>query len=177
MQTAQQSSGMQSDTDRLRARAVWLYHVEGCTQSDIATQLGINRIMVVRLLADARRRNEVRVTISTNLIDLVETERALEKRFGINRVILAPYSDPEGDPVKVIAAAAGAFISGEMKSGMTVGVGWGRTLYNTLAFIRGGAPFVTFGWSRYWAASPLPAGTTRPSSPGNLPNCFKAKAF
>lgn len=138
MQTAQQSSGMQSDSDRLRARAVWLYHVEGCTQSDIATQLGINRIMVVRLLADARRRNEVRVTISTNLIDLVETERALEKRFGINRVILAPYSDPEGDPVKVIAAAAGAFISGEMKSGMTVGVGWGRTLYNTLAFIRGG---------------------------------------
>lgn len=137
MQKAQQSSEMQSDTDRLRARAVWLYHVEGCTQSDIATQLGINRIMVVRLLADARLRNEVRVTISTNLIDLVETERALEKRFGINRVILAPFSDPEGDPVKVIAAAAGAFISGEMKSGMTVGVGWGRTLYNTLAFIRG----------------------------------------
>ena len=135
---------MQSDTDRLRARAVWLYHVEGCTQSDIATQLGINRIMVVRLLADARRRNEVRVTISTNLIDLVETERALEKRFGINRVILAPYSDPEGDPVKVIAAAAGAFISGEMKSGMTVGVGWGRTLYNTLAFIRGGGTLRDF---------------------------------
>jgi deoxyribonucleoside regulator len=137
MQPAQHSPGVQSETDRLRARAVWLYHVEGCTQGDIAIQLGINRIMVVRLLADARRRNEVRITIATNLTDLVQTERALEQRFGINRVILAPFTDPDGDPVRVIAAAAGAFISGEMKSGMTVGVGWGRTLYNTLAFIEG----------------------------------------
>ena len=137
MQTAHDSFGVQSETDRLRARAVWLYHVEGCTQGDIATQLGINRIMVVRLLADARRRNEVRITIATNLTDLVQTERAIEARFGIKRVILAPFTDPEGDPVRVIAAAAGAFISGTMKSGMTVGVGWGRTLYNTLAFIEG----------------------------------------
>ena len=137
MQPAQNSPGVQRETDRLRARAVWLYHVEGCTQGDIAAQLGINRIMVVRLLADARRRNEVRITIATNLTDLVQTERAIEARFGIKRVILAPFTDPEGDPVRVIAAAAGAFISGEMKSGMTVGVGWGRTLYNTLAFIEG----------------------------------------
>jgi deoxyribonucleoside regulator len=135
MQPAITSLGTQSETDRLRARAVWLYHVEGLTQNDIATQLGINRVMVVRLLADARRRNEVRVTISAPLTELMQLERALEIRHGIARVIVAPFSDPDGDPVKVIAAAAGAFISAEMKAGMTVGVGWGRTLYNTLPFI------------------------------------------
>ena len=137
MQPAGQTTAIQSETDRIRARAVWLYHVEGCTQNDIATQLGINRVMVVRLLADARRRNEVRITISAPLADLVELERETEKRFGIARVILAPFADPESDPVKVIAAAAGNFISGIMQSGMSVGVGWGRTLYNTLPFIEG----------------------------------------
>jgi deoxyribonucleoside regulator len=137
MQLATQASGPQSETDRLRARAVWLYHVEGLTQNDIATQLGINRVMVVRLLADAKRRNEVRVTISAPLAELVELERDVEARFGITRVIVAPFADSEGDPVRVIAAAAGNFISGLMKSGMTVGVGWGRTLYNTLPFITG----------------------------------------
>lgn len=137
MQPALQMTGAQSETDRLRARAVWLYHVEGCTQNDIATSLGINRVMVVRLLADARRRNEVRVTISAPLADLIELEREVETRFGINRVIIAPFADPDEDPVRVIAAAAGNFISGLMKSGMTVGVGWGRTLYNTLPFITG----------------------------------------
>lgn len=137
MQPANQATTAQSETDRLRARAVWLYHVEGSTQNDIATQLGISRVMVVRLLADARRRNEVRVTVSAPLAELIELERQLETRFNIARVIIAPFSDPDEDPVKVIAAAAGNFISGLMKSGMTVGVGWGRTLYNTLPFITG----------------------------------------
>ena len=137
MQAAEPAIAIQSETDRLRARAVWLYHVEGSTQNDIATKLGINRVMVVRLLADARRRNEVRVTISAPLADLVALERAVECRHGIGRVIVAPFTDPEGDPVRVIAAAAGNFISGGMRAGMTVGVGWGRTLYNTLPFITG----------------------------------------
>jgi deoxyribonucleoside regulator len=137
MQPANQATIAQSETDRLRARAVWLYHVEGSTQNDIATQLGISRVMVVRLLADARRRNEVRVTISAPLAELIELERQVETRFNIARVIIAPFADTDEDPVKVIAAAAGNFISGLMKSGMTVGVGWGRTLYNTLPFITG----------------------------------------
>ena len=137
MQLAIKSTGIQSEADRLRARAIWLYHVEGCTQNDIATQLGINRVMVVRLLADARRRNEVRISISAPLTELLLLEREMETRFGINRVIVAPFDDPDADPVKVIAAAAGNFISGEMKAGMTVGVGWGRTLFNTLPFITG----------------------------------------
>ena len=137
MQLAVHSTGIQNEADRLRARAIWLYHVEGCTQNDIATQLGINRVMVVRLLADARRRNEVRITISAPLTELLLLEREMETRFDINRVIVAPFADAEADPVKVIAAAAGNFISREMKAGMTVGVGWGRTLFNTLPFITG----------------------------------------
>lgn len=137
MQAAPQATAIQSEADRLRARAVWLYHVEGCTQNDIASQLGISRVMVVRLLADARRRNEVRITISAPLTDLIEIERDLEQRFDIRRVIVAPFTDTDGDPARAIAAAAGAYISGEMKPGMTVGVGWGRTLYNTLPFITG----------------------------------------
>ena len=137
MQPASAGSAAINETDRLRTRAIWLYHVEGDTQNDIATKLGISRVMVVRLLADARRRNEVRVSISAPLSELVELERAVEQRFNIQRVIVAPWTDPEEDPVKVIAAAAGSFISGVMRPGMTVGVGWGRTLYNSLPFIIG----------------------------------------
>ena len=137
MQQVLHGLGAQSEPDRLRVRAVWLYHVEGCTQNVIATRLGINRVMVVRLLADARRRNEVRITISAPLADLIGLERAIETRYRIGRVIIAPFSDPDQDPARVIAAAAGSFISGLMKSGMTVGVGWGRTLHNTLPFISG----------------------------------------
>ncbi|CUX58414.1 Deoxyribonucleoside regulator [Agrobacterium fabrum str. J-07] len=126
-----------TETDRLRARAVWLYFVEDKTQNEIAKILGINRIAIVRLLAEAKRRNEVRITISAPLADLSEIERGLEERYGIPRAIVAPFSEQQSDPTKVIAAAAGAYINSAMQSGMTVGVGWGRTLHNTLPFIAG----------------------------------------
>jgi DNA-binding transcriptional regulator LsrR (DeoR family) len=137
MQPASQATVALAEADRLRARSVWLYHVEGFTQNDIAQHLGISRVMVVRLLADARRRNEVRVTVSVPLAELTELERRLERSYSIGRVIVAPFADSDDDPVRVIAAAAGNFISGLMRSGLTVGVGWGRTLYNSLPFISG----------------------------------------
>lgn len=130
---------VQSEADRLRARVAWLYHVEGHTQNEIANRLGINRVMVVRMLAEARRRNEVRISITSPLSELVALERALEAAFDIRRVVIAPFAEEDGDPAQVIAAAAGAHIASSMAPGMSVGVGWGTTLYNTLPFITGGA--------------------------------------
>jgi hypothetical protein len=49
MQIALQSVGIQSEADRLRARAIWLYHVEGATQNDIAT---IRTIAPTALITD-----------------------------------------------------------------------------------------------------------------------------
>ena len=43
----------QIDTEeRFLAQVAWAYHVEGLTQNDVAQRLNINRVMVVRLLAD-----------------------------------------------------------------------------------------------------------------------------
>lgn len=122
---------------RLRVRATWMYFIEGRTQSEIAEILGVGRVTVVRLLADARRRREVQITITAPLAEVTEVERTLESRFGIEKAIVAPISGPEQDPAQVIAAAAGAFISQAMRSGITVGVGWGRTLYSALPYIVG----------------------------------------
>lgn len=79
----------------------------------------------------------MRITISAELGEIAGLERAVEQRYRIGRVIVAPLSDPSADPVKVIAAAAGNWISAAMRPGLTIGVGWGRTLYNSLNFIAG----------------------------------------
>ncbi|MBB3710478.1 DNA-binding transcriptional regulator LsrR (DeoR family) [Limimaricola variabilis] len=126
-----------SDNDRLRSRAVWLYYAEGLKQSEIAKILDVTRVTVVRLLADARRRNEVRITIRSPLTELAGTEFELRERYGIDEVILAPVSAPDADPTPAIAAAAGAWISSAITANMTVGVGWGRTLHSSLPFITG----------------------------------------
>lgn len=178
-QPTQEGFIAQSDTDRLRSRAVWLYYVEGCTQNAIASLLGINRVMVVRLLADARRRNEVRIIVSSPLADLVGREREIEARYDIKRVIVAPFSadaDAEADPVKVIAAAAGGYVSGLMKPGMTVGVGWGRTLYNMLPFIAG-ETLQDFRVVSLLGGIAAARRFNPPNSPGSSRNCFRARGF
>lgn len=121
--------------DRMRIRAAWMYFVEQMTQNDIADVLGVGRVTVVRMLAEARNRNEVKIAIEGELSEIVRLERALETTFGIEQAIVAPISDPGADPIPTISAATGAFLSEAMKPGMTVGVGWGRTLFASLSSI------------------------------------------
>lgn len=112
-----------------------MYFIEQMTQNDIAEVLGVGRVTVVRMLAEARLRNEVRIAIEGDLSDIIRQERALEQRFGVQRAVVAPLSGEGADPIPAIGAATGAYLSEVMKSGMSVGVGWGRTLFGTLPYI------------------------------------------
>jgi deoxyribonucleoside regulator len=122
-----------------RIRAAWLYFIEGMTQAEVAAKLGVNRIMITRLLSEARRRGEVIIRIESPIADLIELQNRLEDRFGLGRAIVAPCEDESDDPTKVIASAAGAYVSEMMRPNMTVGVGWGRTLHTMLPFVEGRA--------------------------------------
>ncbi|ODT19304.1 MAG: LacI family transcriptional regulator [Kaistia sp. SCN 65-12] len=131
------ASPADSRADRLRIRAAWMYFIEQMTQNDIADVLGVGRVTVVRMLAEARARNEVKIAIEGDLSGIVRQERALEQRFGVERAIVAPLSVEGADPIPAIGAATGGYLSEAMKSGMSVGVGWGRTLTGTLPYISG----------------------------------------
>ena len=118
-----------------RIRAAWIYYIEGKTQNEVAQILGLNRVAVTRLLSEAKRRREVVITVRSDLDELVAAERALEERFGFERAVVAPFSPGGEDPTRAIAAVAGPYISSIVGHDMTIGVGWGRTLHQTLAFL------------------------------------------
>jgi len=125
----------QTQRHQLRVRAAWLYYVEGLTQSDVAKKLGVNRIMITRLLSEARARGEIVIRIKSDIAPIVDLERQLENTFGVIQAVVAPFEDEDGDPTRAIASAAGAYVSKLMASNKTVGVGWGRTLHTMLSFI------------------------------------------
>lgn len=127
-------TGRQRST-RLRLRAAWMYYVEEMTQNDIADVLGVGRVTVVRLLRNARALNEVKITLGRGIAELRVLETALEHRFGLHEAVVAPLSSPDADPTAAIGAATGMFISDFVASGMSLGVGWGRTLLRSLDFV------------------------------------------
>lgn len=120
---------------RMRLRVAWMYYVEEMTQSDIAQQLGIGRVTVIRLLADVRERNEIKFSIERGIPECIALERALQTRFKLNDAIVAPLSDPSADATLAVAAATGQYTSTLVRAGMRIGLGWGRTLHESLRFM------------------------------------------
>ncbi len=120
---------------QLATRAAWLYYVEGQTQEQVAQHLGINRIRVNRILGMARDTGLIQVRINTPLASCVALEAALRKRFGILHAVVVPSSIDPQNVGRLISAASGAYVSERLRENMTVGVGWGKTLRNSLSFM------------------------------------------
>lgn len=120
---------------RLRLRVAWMYFVEDMTQAEIAQRLGIGRVTVVRLLSDLRERHEIKFRIAGGVPECIALERALEHAFGLQEAVVVPLSDARADAAIPIAAATGQHVSALLKPGMRIGVGWGRTLHESLRFM------------------------------------------
>jgi DNA-binding transcriptional regulator LsrR (DeoR family) len=121
--------------ERLRRRAAWMYYVEEMTQNDIATALDVGRVSVVRMLSEARALGEVRILVSRQCADLAGLEIQVQRAYEIPQVVIAPLSSPAADPTTAISAATGNYISEVLRPNMKVGLGWGRTLIQSLNYL------------------------------------------
>jgi DNA-binding transcriptional regulator LsrR (DeoR family) len=114
--------------EQLLVRAAWLSYVGGLTQAQIAKRLGLNRIRVNRMLAQARDQGIVQIRINSKVASCVGLEERLRERYGVADVTVVP-TPPDGALIpQTVAIAAGEALSKRIRSGMSVGVGWGRTL-------------------------------------------------
>jgi len=114
--------------EQLLVRAAWLSYVGDLTQAQIAKRLGLNRIRVNRMLAQAREQGIVQVRINAKIANCVALEEQLAARYGLSEAIVVP-SPPDPDLVpQTIAVAAGRALSERIEEGMSIGIGWGRTL-------------------------------------------------
>jgi DNA-binding transcriptional regulator LsrR (DeoR family) len=123
-------------SERLRQRAAWMYFVEEMTQSAIADALGVGRVTVVRMLAEAKALGEVRIALARGSAELGGLEAALCKEHRLEEAIVAPLSSPAIDVTAPIGAALGDYVSSILRNEMKIGLGWGRTLTRSLEYLR-----------------------------------------
>src|SRR5882757_4547594 len=76
--------------EQLMVRAAWLSYVGDLTQAQIAKRLGLNRIRVNRMLAQARDQGIVQIRINSKIANCVALEEGLRERFGLDQAIVVP---------------------------------------------------------------------------------------
>lgn len=117
---------------RNRMRIAWMYYVEGLTQNEIAERLGIGRVTVVRNINEAIKQREVKIWIEGDVAECFELEAELKRAFGFKEAVVVPEPVLPENITKSIGVAAGMYVSDSLSDAMTVGVGWGATLYESL---------------------------------------------
>ena len=121
----------QIDELRLLTRVARLYHERGLTQPQIASQLSISQAKVSRLLSRAQAEQIVRITINQPSGVFAELEDDLERRYGLNEVIIADCADQaeEKEVQHAIGAAAAYYVETTMTPAEIVGISsWSATL-------------------------------------------------
>lgn len=119
--------------EQLAVRVAWCYYMLGLTQAQIAERLEIPRMRVNRLLAQARERGLVSISIHSRLTENIELEEQLCERFGLVRAHVAlaepPIADHE-DPAlaELLGRVAAPIVDKLILPGVVIGVGWGNTL-------------------------------------------------
>lgn len=130
-------SGVESErgTGRIarnRLRIAWMYYVEGFTQNEIAEKLGIGRVTVVRNINEALRQREVKIWIEGEISECFQLEEELKAGFGLKNAVVVPEPSNVLHVTKSIGVAAGMYITNSLTDDMSIGVGWGATLYESL---------------------------------------------
>jgi DNA-binding transcriptional regulator LsrR (DeoR family) len=129
-------------------RAAWLYHVAGNTQEQTADLLGISRVKVNRLLAEARESGIVKISIEHRYARMVEIEENIRHRYNLLFCRTTPplmsYSTNRRKSMpsrsrlateSPIARRAVGIVAAELlrerlqaDESSVIGVGWGRSI-------------------------------------------------
>ena len=129
-------------------RAAWLYHVAGNTQEQTADLLGISRVKVNRLLAEARESGIVKISIEHRFARMAEVEESIRRHYNLSFCRSTPplmsyapgrkKSPPSRAKLEAespIARRAVGIVAADLlrerlqaDENCVIGVGWGRTI-------------------------------------------------
>jgi DNA-binding transcriptional regulator LsrR (DeoR family) len=114
-----------------------LYYEEKLTQEQIARQIGLSRQKVQRVLNSAKKEGIVQIQVINPTSPRREIEEKLEKHFELAKAIVVSGSiKAEGVIRKNIGRAAAVYLEDIFHDNDIFGIGWGRTVYETLNYFR-----------------------------------------
>ncbi|MDQ8773989.1 sugar-binding transcriptional regulator [Streptococcus ruminantium] len=121
---------MKQEKRRQLAKIAYLYYVEGKSQAEIATETGIYRTTVSRMLTKAKSEGIVKIEIQDFDRGLYQLEKYVQNRYGLKGLELVENSTDEDlfDLENRLAQAAADMLTNLIDDEKKVGFSWGRSL-------------------------------------------------
>jgi len=110
----------------LMGRVARMYYDHGLTHQEIADALGLSRMRVTRLLADARAAGMVKITVDAPDSLFADDERDLSERYGLRHAFLAPSLRDAGKANRSFATFGAESLSHLIERDSLVALGFSR---------------------------------------------------
>jgi len=124
------ASGRGSRQDDYIIEAAWLYFHDGLNQNEIAKRLSVSRASVVNYLAEARRRDYVRITLDSDVFRNTRLGSQLKQKFNIVDVLVVPADTTSASrSFERVIRAASDWLPQFLEPGDHLGIAWGETIY------------------------------------------------
>ena len=130
---------MNGSTEEQILIAANLYYMEGMTQEEIASKLGLSRVAVTRMLKKARDEGLVQITVNKPMPELYRLALELEKRYRLKAAIVAPVRNGPRESMEAVGRAGAELLERLITPGCTIGVAWSATVSAMLPYIRKGS--------------------------------------
>ncbi|MEU2613165.1 sugar-binding transcriptional regulator [Micromonospora sp. NPDC007271] len=114
--------------DRDLSRVARLYYEHGLTQGEIATVMGLSRVKVTRMLAEARRTGIVEIRIHGDSHAFVELESQLIRKFGLINAWVVPSTQDVDRQFELLGIGGAHALEELVAPGSTVAVGLSRAV-------------------------------------------------
>jgi DNA-binding transcriptional regulator LsrR (DeoR family) len=119
---------MPRETQASLYKVAQAYYEDGQTQEQIARRLGLSRVKVSRLLARARQERIVQITLVPPAGSHAEMERALERRYGLDEVILTPGAQDPRAMTQALGVGAAECLLRCLAERAVLGLTWGSAM-------------------------------------------------
>ena len=132
--------GNKTTRDELLAYVADKYYQEGLKQSEIASEIGLTRSAISRMLTEAREKGVVEIVVHHPFINDKGLEDKLQELFGLHQVSVVVTRNQEinGNNKHQLGKAAAKLLKSLIKPGYNIGVSWGTSVQATIEAFKPG---------------------------------------
>lgn len=113
----------------LLADVAEMYYYRGLNQTEIAHQVGVDRSMISRMLAEARKQSIVEIRINRPMITDPTLAQKIQDRFDLRRAVVVVNKESDYPQILERLGVAGASVLQELiVDDMVVGLSWGTAV-------------------------------------------------